>query len=36
TAVSNGCARLTNDHIQDLYGRVSIGTRAFLYAQTAT
>ena len=35
TAVSNGCARLTNDHITDLYDRVPVGTRAFLYQQTA-
>ena len=35
TAVSNGCARLTNDHITDLYDRVPIGTPVFLYKQTA-
>ncbi len=35
TAVSNGCARLTNDHITDLYDRVPIGTPVFLYEQTA-
>lgn len=34
TAVSNGCARLTNDHITDLYERVPLGTRVFLYQQT--
>lgn len=33
TAVSNGCARLTNDHIMQLYGLVSLGTRVFLYRQ---
>jgi lipoprotein-anchoring transpeptidase ErfK/SrfK len=35
TAVSNGCARLTNDHIKDLYTKVPIGTRVFLYDQVA-
>lgn len=35
TAVSNGCARLTNDHITDLYDRVAVGARVFLYEQTA-
>lgn len=35
TAVSNGCARLTNDHITDLYDRVPIGAPVFLYEQTA-
>lgn len=35
TAVSNGCARLTNDHIKDLYDRVALGARVFLYEQTA-
>ncbi len=29
--VSNGCARLTNDHILDLYERVPLGTRVVLY-----
>ena len=33
TAVSNGCARLTNDHIVLLYDLVPIGTRVFLYRQ---
>ena len=33
TAVSNGCARLTNAHIGDLYERVPLGTRIVLYAQ---
>lgn len=31
TAVTDGCARLTNDHITDLYDRVPIGTPVFLY-----
>ena len=35
TAVSNGCARLTNDHITDLYDRVPVGTPVILHAQTA-
>jgi len=30
-AVSNGCARLTNDHVIDLYDRVPIGTRVTLH-----
>lgn len=29
--VSNGCARLVNDQIIDLYERVPLGTRAILY-----
>lgn len=33
TAVSNGCARLTNDHIMQLYGLVPLGTRVVLYRQ---
>ncbi|MCB1469063.1 MAG: L,D-transpeptidase [Rhizobiaceae bacterium] len=33
TRVSNGCARLTNEHITDLYERVPIGNRVFLYEQ---
>lgn len=32
TRVSNGCARLINDHIKDLYERVPVGTRVVLYA----
>ncbi len=32
TRVSNGCARLINPHIEDLYERVPIGTRVVLYA----
>lgn len=35
TAVSNGCARLTNDHIVDLYDQVPIGTTVYLYRQFA-
>lgn len=31
TAVSNGCARLTNEYIIDLYNRVPVGARVFLY-----
>lgn len=31
TRVSNGCARLTNGYITDLYNRVPIGTRVHLY-----
>jgi lipoprotein-anchoring transpeptidase ErfK/SrfK len=34
TAVSNGCARLVNAHIADLYERVLMGTRVVLYPQT--
>ena len=26
-SVSSGCIRLTNDDIEDLYGRVNVGTR---------
>ncbi len=36
TAVSNGCARLTNDHVIDLYPRVGIGARVFLYPKENT
>lgn len=31
SAVSNGCARLTNDHVKDLYERVEIGAKVRLY-----
>ncbi|PIE09677.1 MAG: hypothetical protein CSA72_11385 [Rhodobacterales bacterium] len=31
TAVSNGCVRLVNEHIADLYNRVPIGARAVLH-----
>ncbi len=30
-AVSNGCARLVNEHIKDLYERVPLGTKVVLY-----
>ena len=33
SAVSNGCARLTNDHITDLYDKVPVGTPVILYEQ---
>lgn len=36
TAVSNGCARLTNDHVVELYDLVPVGTAVFLYEQTAS
>lgn len=36
SAVSNGCARLTNEHVKDLYGRVEIGARVFLYPKVTT
>lgn len=36
TAVSNGCARLTNEYIKDLYPRVEIGARVFLYPKSQT
>ena len=35
TAVSNGCARLTNDHVVDLYDRVDIGAAVYLHRPTA-
>ena len=35
TAVSNGCARLINDHAIDLYDRVEIGTAVYLHTQAA-
>ena len=31
SAVSNGCVRLVNEHVMDLYARVGLGTRAVLY-----
>lgn len=31
SAVSNGCARLVNSHIMDLYDRVELGAPVFLY-----
>lgn len=36
TAVSNGCARLTNEYITDLYPRVEIGARVFLYPKSTS
>lgn len=34
TAVSNGCARLTNEYIVDLYDRVPLRSKVFLYRRT--
>lgn len=34
TRVSNGCARLTNGYVTDLYDRVPVGTRVHLYPMT--
>jgi lipoprotein-anchoring transpeptidase ErfK/SrfK len=34
SAVSNGCVRLVNEHVIDLYDRIAIGTRAVLYPKT--
>jgi len=36
TAVSNGCARLTNEHVIDLYPRVEIGAQVYLYPKVNT
>jgi len=36
TAVSNGCARLTNEFIVDLYDRVSIGTPVTLHPKAGS
>ena len=36
SAVSNGCARLVNDHVIDLYERVPVGTQVFLYPTSWT
>lgn len=36
TAVSNGCARLMNDHIVDLYERVPLDATVVLYPPLAT
>lgn len=33
TAVSNGCVRLVNEHVVDLYNRVPLNTTAILYPQ---
>lgn len=35
-AVSNGCARLTNEHVKDLYQRVPEGTRVVLHPKVTT
>lgn len=32
--VSNGCARLTNEHVTDLYDRVEIGALVYLYPKS--
>ncbi len=34
-AVSNGCARLVNDHIIDLYARVPVGSRVLLHPKVS-
>ncbi len=34
TRVSNGCARLANGYVTDLYDRVPLGTRVHLYPMT--
>ena len=36
TAVSNGCARLLNDHITELYKAVPLNARVVLYAEGAS
>jgi lipoprotein-anchoring transpeptidase ErfK/SrfK len=36
SAVSNGCARLTNEHVKDLYERVEIGARVVLHPKVTT
>lgn len=36
SAVSNGCARLTNEHIKDLYERVDVGARVYLHPKLTT
>lgn len=36
SAVSNGCARLTNEHVIDLYPRVDVGARVHLYPKVTT
>lgn len=36
SAVSNGCARLTNEHVKDLYDRVEIGARVTLHPKVST
>lgn len=34
TAVSNGCARLVNEHVIDLYDRVAIGAKVVLHPKS--
>lgn len=36
SAVSNGCARLTNEHVKDLYDRVPIDTKVVLQPKLIT
>ena len=36
TAVSNGCARLLNEHIAELYDMVPLNTRVVLYSQSTS
>ena len=36
TFVSSGCVRLTNEDVEDLYSRVSVGTRVVVLPNTAT
>ena len=35
SAVSNGCARLTNEYVKDLFPRVEIGARVHLYPKSS-
>lgn len=35
TAVSNGCVRLVNAHVEDLYARTTLGTPIYLYPKDA-
>jgi lipoprotein-anchoring transpeptidase ErfK/SrfK len=35
TAVSNGCVRLVNAHVEDLYARATIGSPIYLYPKDA-
>lgn len=36
SAVSNGCARLTNEHVKDLYDRVEVGAQVTLHPKLNT
>lgn len=36
SAVSNGCARLTNEHVKDLYDRVPVGSKVVLHPKVRT